>query len=57
MIAEFLRFTGIHPETFGRLTVNDPDVYYKLRKGNFRLHDWARDRIISFIQNYEDLKS
>jgi len=56
-IMEFLRFTGIHPETFGRLSVNDPDLIYKLQNPEFKLFDDARQRILNFIHDYEDAKS
>jgi hypothetical protein len=57
MIVNFLRYTGIHPETFGRLAAGDPDLFYRMRDGNYELHQETQERILDFIHNYEDAKS
>lgn len=57
IVQEFLCFTGIRPETFGRLTLNDPHLLWRLKQPGFELFDEARDRILTFIHNYEDTKS
>jgi hypothetical protein len=53
LIQRFLKYTGIHPETFGRLTVNDPNLLYKLERGD-ELDDEAERMVLTFMQNYED---
>jgi hypothetical protein len=53
LIQRFLKYTGIHPETFGRLTVNDPNLMYKLERGD-ELDDEAERMVLTFMQNYED---
>lgn len=53
----FLRFTGIHPETFGRLAVNDPNLVYRLENPDFALYQESQERILDFMHNYEDAKS
>lgn len=55
MIVSFLRYTGIPPDTFGRLTVNDPNLVPKLKEGR-ELSRAAQDQILSFMHNYEDAK-
>lgn len=57
MIVSFLRYTGIHPETFGRLTINNPHLVYQLRDEDCELDREAQERIIDFMHNYEDAKS
>lgn len=57
LIIRFLGWTGIHPETFGRLTVNNPDLVYRLEDPDFALHQEAQERILDFMHNYEDAKS
>jgi hypothetical protein len=56
MIASFLRYTGIRPETFGRLTLNDPNLLPKLKAGH-ELNQDAAERVIQFMNRYEDGKS
>jgi hypothetical protein len=53
LIQRFLKFTGIHEETFGRLTLNDPNLMYKLERGE-ALSDEAELRVLKFMQTYED---
>jgi adenylate kinase family enzyme len=55
MIMSFLRFTGIKPDTFGRLTVNDPWLVEKLKEGRV-LSDDAEHTILTFMHRYEDTK-
>jgi hypothetical protein len=55
IIERFLSYTAIRPDTFGRLTVNDPNLLHKLRRGE-RLTDEAEACIMTFMQNYEDAK-
>lgn len=57
LIKEFLAYTGIHPETFGRLAVGDPHLLWRLSQPGFELFEEHRDRILDFIHNYEDAKS
>jgi hypothetical protein len=52
-IQRFLKYSGIHPETFGRLTVNDPNLLYKLERGD-ELDDEAERMVLTFMHNYED---
>lgn len=56
LVKRFLKVTGIHPETFGRLVLNDADLVYRLKAGE-KLDKTERRLIIDFIQNYEDIKS
>lgn len=56
MIVSFLRYTGIRPETFGRLTVNDPHLVAKLKTGR-ALGQEAQEKILVFMHRYEDGKS
>jgi hypothetical protein len=51
----FLGYTGIKPDTFGRLTINDPHLIPKLRAGR-ELESETELRILTFMQNYEDFK-
>lgn len=55
LIQRFIDYTGIHPETFGRLTVNDARLVDKLRDGQ-TLTDEAQGHILTFMHNYEDTK-
>lgn len=56
MIQRFLKYTAIRPDTFGRLTVNDPNLIEKLKRGLI-LTDEAERAILSFMHHYEDAKS
>jgi hypothetical protein len=55
MIVSFLRYTGIRPDTFGRLTVNDPNLVSKLKEGR-ELSTEAQEQILWFMHKYEDAK-
>jgi hypothetical protein len=55
LIERFLAYTGIHPDTFGRLTVNNPELVYRLRMGETIDKD-AEEMILTFMQRYEDMK-
>lgn len=55
-IEEFLSFTAIKPETFGRLTVNDPNLCFKLSRHG-EIKDEAVNRIRLFMQNYEEARA
>lgn len=54
-VLQFLRYTGIKPETFGRLVANDADLVWKLEQG-WVPTDELKDDIIAFMQRYEDGK-
>jgi hypothetical protein len=56
MIIGFLRHTAIREETFGRLTLNDPNLVDKLRRG-LVMDDQSQVRVMAFMQRYEDSKS
>lgn len=55
IIEEFLKRTGIHPDTFGRLVCNNPQLVWALKDG-FELDDEVSDTIMNFIQGYEEMK-
>jgi hypothetical protein len=56
LIENFLKWTAIRPETFGRLTLNDPWLVWRLKDGH-QLPEEEKYRVIQFIRNYEDAKS
>jgi hypothetical protein len=55
LVINFLKYTGLKPETFGRLTVNDADLVWKLEQG-MQFEDEVNETILRFIQRYEDAK-
>lgn len=56
VIEEFLRDTGIKPETFGRLVLNDGDIFWKMKDGDQSLCDEDRERVLSFMHSYKEIK-
>jgi hypothetical protein len=55
LIISFLKYTGIRPETFGRLVLNDHNLVAKLQEG-MQLTNEAEEAILSFMNRYEDAK-
>lgn len=55
MIEDFLKYTGIHADTFGRLVCNNAELVWALRDG-CELDAELKDHIIKFIQNYKEIK-
>jgi hypothetical protein len=55
LVISFLKYTGLKPETFGRLTVNDADLVWKLEQG-MQFEDEVNETILRFMQRYEDAK-
>lgn len=55
VIEEFLKRTGIKPETFGLLTINDQDMVFRLRRSEY-LSDDEWGHVLMFIQKYDEIK-
>lgn len=56
-IETFLRYTAIPADTFGRLTVGDPHLVWKMRKPGYEIDQDVGDRVLEFLRRYEDVKS
>jgi len=55
IIEDFLKRTGIHPDTFGRLVCNNPDLVWQMRE-DVEFDKEVGDAIMDFIQHYDTLK-
>jgi hypothetical protein len=55
LVVRFLEYTGIKPETFGRLVFNDADFVWKLEQG-FEYDDEVNETILDFIHRYQDAR-